>query len=49
MVVKEIHTDNGPVEKAVKGENFSIPVDKTVRSSDKLYKLVKTDEPGDIG
>ncbi|KPK85839.1 MAG: collagenase [Bacteroides sp. SM23_62_1] len=49
MVVKEIHTDNGPVEKAVKGENFSIPVDKTVRSSDKLYKLVKTDKPGDIG
>jgi len=39
-VIKEIHTDRGPVEKAVKGEHFSIPVDQPVRTSDKLYKII---------
>lgn len=31
------------VEKAVKGEEFTIPVPDRIRKSDKLYKLVKTE------
>lgn len=43
-VIKEIHTDRGPVEKAVKGEHFSIPVDQPIRTSDKLYKIIEANE-----
>ena len=39
----EIHFDNGPVEKAVKGQAVSIPVSENIRPSDKLYKLVAAD------
>lgn len=39
--VKDIHGDNGPVEKATKGMRVSIPVPEKVRPSDKLYKIVK--------
>ncbi len=39
----EIHFDNGPVEKAVKGQAVSIPVSEKIRPSDKLYKLVAAD------
>ena len=39
----EIHFDNGPVEKAVKGQVVSIPVSEKIRPSDKLYKLVAAD------
>ena len=37
----DIHGDNGPVDKAVKGMRVSIPVPEKVRPSDKLYKIVK--------
>ncbi|PVX52095.1 collagenase [Balneicella halophila] len=39
--VKEIRVDLKPVQTAVKGESFSMPLDIVVRRSDKLYKLVK--------
>lgn len=38
----DIHGDNGPTEKAVKGMRVSIPVSEKVRPSDKLYKLVQS-------
>lgn len=38
MTVDEIRVDLRPVEKAVKGDSFSIKVDKKIRPSDKLYK-----------
>lgn len=37
----DIHGDNGPVERALKGMRVSIPVPEKIRPSDKLYKLVK--------
>lgn len=37
----DIHGDNGPVEKAMKGMRVSIPVPEKVRPSDRLYKIVK--------
>ena len=41
--VTSMHGDNGPVEKATKGMSVAFPVSEKVRPSDKLYKLVKTD------
>lgn len=41
VTATEIHFDEGPVERAVKGQRVSIPVPEKVRPSDKLYKLVK--------
>lgn len=38
---KEIHGDNGPVERALKGTRVSIAVSGKVRPSDKLFKIVK--------
>ena len=38
MTVDEIRVDLKPVEKAVKGDRFSIKVDTKIRPSDKLYK-----------
>jgi len=32
--------DLKPVEKAVKGDSFSIALDTVIRRSDKLYKIV---------
>jgi putative protease len=43
-VVREIRTDNGSVNRVIKGEDFSIPLDQVVRRSDKLYKVVDSDE-----
>lgn len=37
----DIHGDNGPVDKAMKGMWVSIPVPEKVRPSDRLYKIVK--------
>ena len=37
--VKELHTDRGTVETAVKGEKCSFPVETFIRRSDKLYKI----------
>jgi len=38
--IEEIRVDLKPVEKAVKGDSFSIALDTTIRRSDKLYKIV---------
>jgi putative protease len=40
MKVEEMRVDLKPVEKTVKGERFSMPVDVKIRRSDKLYKIV---------
>jgi putative protease len=39
--VSELRVDEQPVEKAVKGDRCSLPVDQVVRRSDKVYKLVR--------
>lgn len=41
LTADDIHGDNGPVDKAVKGMRVSIPVPSKIRPSDKLYKVVK--------
>ncbi|MCZ4693569.1 U32 family peptidase [Ancylomarina euxinus] len=38
--IEEIRVDLKPVEKAVKGDSFSIVLDTVIRRSDKLYKIV---------
>lgn len=43
ITATEIHFDNGPVQKAVKGQAVSIPVTEKIRPSDKLYKLVSNE------
>lgn len=43
LTATEIHFDQGPVSKAVKGQSISIPVPEKVRPSDKLYKLVSNE------
>ena len=43
ITADEIHFDNGPVDKAVKGQAVSIPVPEKIRPSDKLYKLVSNE------
>ncbi len=43
-VVEELHTDQGAVDKAVKGNLCSIKLDSPIRKSDKLYKLVSASE-----
>ena len=40
----EIHDDNGPVTEAQQGSRVSIAVPEKVRPSDKLFKLVKSEE-----
>ena len=37
MKVEEIRVDLKPVEKAVKGDRFSIRVDEKVRPSDRMF------------
>ena len=39
--VEEIRLDDKPIKQAKPGSNISIPIDKQIRKSDKLYKLVK--------
>ncbi len=41
--VEPIHKDNGPVDKADKGSNITIPVNRKARIGDKLYKIVATE------
>lgn len=43
LTAKEIHFDQGPVARAVKGQSISIPVPEKVRPSDRLYKLVSNE------
>jgi putative protease len=40
LTVPELRVDLKPVEKAAKGEKFSIKLDELIRRGDKLYKLV---------
>lgn len=44
MTVDEIRVDLKPVERAVKGDRFSIKVGKKIRPSDKLYRWESTEE-----
>jgi len=44
QTVDEIRVELKPVGKTGKGERFSIRVNEKVRPSDKLYKLVKSQE-----
>lgn len=44
LTADEIHYDNGPVEVGKKGWAVSVAVPEKIRPSDKLYKLVATDE-----
>ena len=44
VTADEIHGDNGPVEVAEQGTRVSIAVTDKVRPSDKLFKLVKSEE-----
>ncbi|MDE5419808.1 U32 family peptidase [Labilibaculum sp. DW002] len=39
--IEEMRVDLKPVEKAVKGDSFSIALDTVIRRSDKLYKIVE--------
>jgi len=43
-VAEEIRVDLMPVEKATKGQHISIPLKEKIRPSDKLYKLVSTEQ-----
>lgn len=43
QVVEEIRVDLKTVNQTVKGEKFSIPVKEKIRPSDKIFKLVKTE------
>lgn len=43
--VKELRVDLAPVEKAVKGDNCSVPVSETLRRGDKVYLLVSQGHP----
>lgn len=44
MTVNEIQVDCHPVDKAVKGDAFSIKVDRKIRPADRLYKWAVTDQ-----
>lgn len=44
MTVPELRYELRPVDKVVKGQLFSMPVDRKVRPSDKLYLWVKKDK-----
>ncbi len=43
MTIEEIRVDLKPVEKAVKGDRFSIRTDVKIRPSDKMFKWVSTE------
>lgn len=37
--IKQLYGDNGPIDRVIPGERFSIPLERKVRRADKLYKL----------
>jgi len=43
-VITELHTDNGPTNDAIKGDNAAFKLDVAIRPSDKLYKIVDANE-----
>jgi len=46
LTVSEVQVERKKVDKARKGDHFSIPVTGVIRRSDKLYKLVDASESG---
>ena len=42
--IEEIRVDEKSVEEAKKGEHFSIRIDEQIRASDKIYKIVSTEQ-----
>ena len=44
QTIDEIRVDLKPVEETVKGESFSFKVSDKVRPSDRLYKMVSTND-----
>ena len=42
LIIDEIWVDEKPVQKAQKGDRMTIPLQVTIRPSDKLYKLIDT-------
>ena len=42
LIIDEIWVDEKPVQKALKGDRITIPVESAIRPSDKLYKLIDT-------
>jgi len=44
QTIDEIRVDLKPVEETVKGERFSFKVSDKVRPSDRLYKMVSTND-----
>ncbi|MGB1314801.1 MAG: peptidase U32 family protein [Chitinophagales bacterium] len=45
FVIKSMFVNEQPAEKAVKGDDVTIPVDFVVRASDKVYKMVDSKLP----
>jgi len=43
MIIENIHVNEKPVNKAIKGEYMSVKIDSVIRRSDKLYKVEKTE------
>ena len=43
-IITELHTDNGPTNEAIKGDNAAFKLDVAIRPSDKLYKIVDANE-----
>jgi putative protease len=44
MVITELHTDNGPVQEAFKGDKVAFKTPMPIRPTDKLYKIVDASE-----
>ena len=44
QTIKEIRVELKNVDKTIKGEHFSIPVNDFIRRSDKMYKVVNVDD-----
>lgn len=42
--IKNIRVNNKETCMAIKGQNFTIPVEEKIRPSDKLYKIISTDD-----
>ena len=46
MVVTEMMVEDVKSDLAKKGDSITIPMEFRIRPSDKLYKLVKVEDPG---
>ena len=43
-VVEELRVDDQPVETVTKGQSFSLRIPEIIRASDKLYKVVSSND-----